>query len=395
MERIKLRINIGDICFLTAMSLTVAFPNPSVFKAIAIVVFFGYMLLLSLGYGINTKNTLQYVWAIGFFVFCQFSKRWSVMPDAADEVLNNVQWSLLLSVAIVNYIIVYKLDAFDIIKRMLFVALVFLVNVVLNGQYNGGRFTVTIAGYALNENVFGLIAVGLACYMLYWLKKQKKKSTLLIILLGVLALLALISGSRKVLISLVAYVIIFLMYEYPPADFIKQFVRPFVVVAIAGVAFLCVMNIEVLYNSIGVRIESLFDAMSGNLAVDSSAYTRIRMIEKAYEIFRENPWIGRGINTFAHTAGFGAYAHNNYMELLANMGLMGFLIYYVPLFMYLRKAFVSWKCGYAHSVLPLAIIGLTLVNDFGAVSYASMVMQAFLALGIGMCISVSSQKIKV
>ena len=134
--------------------------------------------------------------------------------------------------------------------------------------------------------------------------------------------------------------------------------------------------------------------ISGETDGDGSAQTRIRMIEKAYEIFKEHPILGMGLNTFAQSAGFGAYAHNNYMELLANLGLSGCLIYYIPLLIYFKRAYVNWRREYAQSVLPLAIIGIYLINDIGLVSYFAMTVHPFLALGLGLCINISSQQNK-
>ena len=211
------------------------------------------------------------------------------------------------------------------------------------------------------------------------------------VLLIALAIFALLSGSRKVLISMGIYVVMILMYEYPPRDFAKLFVRPLIIVGVLGFALLCIMNIQGLYATLGVRIESALAFFSGDDTADSSAATRMEMIETAWNMFTQKPITGYGLNTFAEIAGFNAYAHNNYMELLANLGLVGVLLYYCPLLVYLRKAFWNWRRGYIHSVLPLSIIAVSIISDIGMVSYFTMVSHSFLALAIGMTINISSK----
>ena len=80
------------------------------------------------------------------------------------------------------------------------------------------------------------------------------------------------------------------------------------------------------------------------------------------------------------------------MELLANLGMVGALIYYIPLFVYCKKAFGNWVNDYKGAIFPIAIIGMQLINDFASVSYFSMSTQAFLAMAIGLCISQPKQK---
>ena len=390
MRHLKIRLSIGDILFLAAMSLAVAFPQPSSYKALAIVAFFGYTVVVSLGRGFSTKNAMQYFWAIVFGGYCYFSKVWSVLPEAANEVLNNVLWSMLLSVAVVNYVVINRYDVYDIVKRLIFVIVVFVLNILANGDYVKDRLTLIMGDYSLNANAFGQIAISLACFLLYCCKKRGWRNFWFTALLIALVVFALLSGSRKVLISIGIYAVMILMYEYPPTDFTKMFVRPLIIVGVLGFALLCIMNIEGLYATLGVRIESALAFFSGDDTADGSAATRMQMIETAWNMFTQKPITGYGLNTFAEIAGFNAYAHNNYLELLANLGLVGVLVYYCPLLGYLRKAYWNWRRGYIHSVLPLSIIAVSIISDIGMVSYFSMVSHAFLALAIGMSINISS-----
>ena len=66
--------------------------------------------------------------------------------------------------------------------------------------------------------------------------------------------------------------------------------------------------------------------------LDSSDMNRIRMIRSGLIYFQDNPIFGNGYYNFAvlYNQDFGSfvYAHNNFVELLADLGLIGFFLYY-------------------------------------------------------------------
>lgn len=383
MKKIKV-VSIADILFYASMSMVVAFPNPSVYKAILISVFFLYMEVVSFIKRKSLGPIMHILWALAFYIYCAKSVIWSLYPEATAEVIGNVQWCMLISVSVVNYIRVYRFTAIDIAKRMAMLGLVFLFSVLMNGEYNEGRFTIVIGDYILNENVFGQISIGMACYLFYWSKRKRWKAPLINIYAIILVVLALISGSRKSLIGLVVYLVGFAVYEYPPKNMQRSLFKVFSVAAVAVVVYVLVMNVEVLYNALGSRIESLLQYLSGEDDADGSARTRMEMLAFAYRMFEDKPLAGYGLNTFRYFSGYGAYAHNNYMELLANIGLAGFSIYYLPILIYFTMAIKLWKNKVRESVVPLCILLVFIFNDFFTVSYFTMVSHLFLAPAVGM-----------
>lgn len=380
-------INIGDCLFFVTMVFVIGFPTPSIFKAISIVTFFVYTFCIQIIREKSTGNFLQYFWAISFFVYCHLSERWSVFPKAMDEVITNVQWSMLLSVAIVNYIIINKLSVIEIAKRMAVVACVFLLDVIIYGTFFESRLTLIIGGRLVNANTFGQIAIGIGCFLFFWAKKDKWKNVFLIGGVVILLAISLLSGSRKTLFTFAIYVIFILFYEYPSKSPEKTLGKFLGIILVIGVSYLCIMNIDVLYDTIGSRIDSLFDFMEGNETSDGSAKSRVLMIEKGLDMFMEKPLLGHGLNTFSYKTVFNTYAHNNFVEILANLGIIGFLLYYVPLLIYFYRAYSNWKRKEDGSIVPLVIIFVFLLNDFANVSYFSIVSHCFLALAIGLCIN--------
>lgn len=387
MGKFKFSVSVGDILFCISMTFVLGFPNPSVFKALSIIAFFGYTLVVSALRKIRTKNALQYIGWFSFFAFCNLSKMWLKNPAAAEEVLPNVLWCLLISIAIVNYISIYKLSLMDLSKRILVIILIFFVDIMLNGGYVDGRYTVVIGDYLFNENMFGQTTVGFAAYMMYWLKKSKRNNVFIGGILLALVILSLMSGSRRAFVSLIIYIMLFALCEYPPKSTFRLITKILAGVVFVGGIYVFMMSTGVLRSSIGVRIESLFDFFGGNDDADGSLKTRVLMLHNATEMFFEKPILGHGLNAFAYVTDFGTYAHNNYMDMLANVGMVGTALYYIPLILYFAKAYRCWKNKYEGSIFPLAVIGIYLLNDIAVVSYYSIGSQAFLAIAIGLCIN--------
>ena len=63
--------------------------------------------------------------------------------------------------------------------------------------------------------------------------------------------------------------------------------------------------------------------------VGSSVYIREKMVSVGLQLWAQQPIIGHGAGQFSSLSGFRAYAHNNYVELLANDGIIGLVLYYI------------------------------------------------------------------
>lgn len=74
------------------------------------------------------------------------------------------------------------------------------------------------------------------------------------------------------------------------------------------------------------RLLILSNLFSGRGAVDASAVGRSRLAACAFDIWLSNPLFGGGANAVRERAG--VYAHSNPLELLADFGLCGFVLYY-------------------------------------------------------------------
>ena len=74
------------------------------------------------------------------------------------------------------------------------------------------------------------------------------------------------------------------------------------------------------------------------------------------------------------------YAHNNYIELLVDVGIVGIVIYY---YIYLYIIFIFIKNRKNDSVFQIIMFGILIsfiVNEYGMVTYYGKFQQLMLAL---------------
>jgi hypothetical protein len=141
------------------------------------------------------------------------------------------------------------------------------------------------------------------------------------------------------------------------------------------------MKTPILYNAIGVRLlsfSSLF--LENDIEIDKSTETRKEFLGEAFTVFLKNPLNGIGIDGFKYVNRYQfTWAENNFLELLADLGIFGMIIYYMPhlkIILELKRR-IKKKKNIDISLL-VEIICLVFIDLF-MVSYASSTLQFFLA----------------
>ena len=123
----------------------------------------------------------------------------------------------------------------------------------------------------------------------------------------------------------------------------------------------------------------LNNLITGNGVVDTSSQTRLRLIEIGLDIWKKYPIGGTGINTFYVSSSTGNYAHNNFVELLADIGIIGFVIYY---FFIVKAIFVKNNFDVEKGWMWKCLLICLLVFDFGAVTYNVFSIQTIYLIAI-------------
>ncbi len=98
----------------------------------------------------------------------------------------------------------------------------------------------------------------------------------------------------------------------------------------------------------------------------SSIGGRKELIEKGYTLFWSHPFTGHGLDTFRHLSGLGVYAHNNFVELAVNGGVIGLILFYA---MHYKALVYSISLPRAERGWLWALVAYTLLQDLAVVSY--------------------------
>lgn len=107
---------------------------------------------------------------------------------------------------------------------------------------------------------------------------------------------------------------------------------------------------------------------------------RMSMALEGFELWRESPLGGNGAGQFAVLSGFGVYSHNNFSELLANFGVIGFLLYYLFPMGLLASSLRGVRRREVWGRQCALLVLLAVTQGLGMVAYSSKVTWLFLAI---------------
>lgn len=181
-----------------------------------------------------------------------------------------------------------------------------------------------------------------------------------------LAFFGILAGTRKAILALVVGIVVYFCAKYP-----KRLLRNTILFTLIFVLiYIALMRIPYLYNTIGYRFVTALDFFHGESG-DSSIYMRSYYIQKGINEFKKSPVIGWGINCFKTLPGtMETYSHNNYVELLFSVGLIGtiefYCIHFISLFNVIKKRNMIEQADFC---LCLAVLFIVLFVDYSMVSY--------------------------
>jgi len=231
-----------------------------------------------------------------------------------------------------------------------------------------------------NTNNIGLsasIGTMIAFYEAYVLGKKRY----FIAVIPPLALVVMTSSRKSLFMALAAMALIALL-NTKSRNYLLRLLASLAVVTAVGVA---VIKIPVLYRAVGVRLTSMYEyIMNKDLAADSSVNNRMRLIYMAKMFFYEHPIYGIGLNNFAsrYTKSVTSvgYAHNNYWEIAADLGVIGLVAYYWFYIYLLVRHFKQILLGNKLSILFFSYVLILLFTEYGQVTYYDRLQQMMLAL---------------
>lgn len=93
-------------------------------------------------------------------------------------------------------------------------------------------------------------------------------------------------------------------------------------------------------------------------------------MEQGIRVWMEHPFAGVGWQNYRFYNEAGLYAHNNYVELLASLGVVGFFLYYA---MFLRVGYLLFagfcrRRVYPEDILLLGFAFNSLIVEIGSIT---------------------------
>lgn len=379
----RFRINKGSP-FLLILSLYIISIEAFSYRAGFVLVSYGLCVLMLLYFAnathlqIQNSILLKYmtVLTIVFFISVFFS----AYPKNSFTRFITMGLMLLVCVSIENGLEpMASEEVFDYFSKTIIIACIFgfFVDLILVGPSKYLSFILSgnrLTGSASQTNVMGVFGAMTANIMAYHLIFNKNKKMLVYLVFPLLMILA--SQSKKAILCVVLGVLILVAVKYRNKKAI-------------GLLLLFLMGVIIFYISslpffspIMQRFTTALDTVLGtsNQVSDWSTYYRVKLIEEGIEFFKQKPILGHGTDCFYLISQYQAYSHNNYIELLACNGIVGFVAYYwVHLYMIYQILRLMIIHKDSRSGLLLCLVLTTLLLDYGQVSYYDKMTYVYLS----------------
>ncbi len=350
---------------------------PSQLSAIALYIFLGVSFLRMFVIR-NMRINKMTVWQLVFMGVSLLSMVYS--PH--KSILSGAFYRLIVNLVLVLCLSQYELNKRDVerIARVFSVSSVFvmlLLSMTGNLSDSTGRLGADFIGSSI---VFAQMIM-ISCLFSMWLfvyadkKWYQKCASAIAILAAYIAIF--LSGGRKYIVVPLIFLYVLLLFKQDRKGQ-KHIIKYTIIIAIVTVLiYNLIMNIPDLYSIIGRRVEMLLRLIfEGEVNVlDGSANFRGQMIQMGLEKWIESPIWGYGLESFKYynqsVTGEYLYAHNNYVELLYNLGLIGFFAYYS---FYIRMLMAAIKNRVPliveNRAFVIAMIVSLFVFEYGQVDYS-------------------------
>jgi len=208
------------------------------------------------------------------------------------------------------------------------VAVICAVQVIFFGKpyYNG--IEVTTMGVNNNPNTLGLVLVMGTLSFTIDMKLEKKFTFFVAMAANIMMLYGIIlTGSRKCLLVSIPIILYWLFFYVK--TMLKE--RRYKKLIIAITVIVIVVYGCIAYVGRDFQNSAAFERMT-QLFAEGGTDTRAGLYRDAFEYFKTSPIIGIGFNQYRQWSPHGYYSHSSYAEILSCGGLIGVLIFFVPLF---------------------------------------------------------------
>lgn len=324
------------------------------------------------------KNLNFNILTLQLFVFLLYSSSSMLWAKDNSYSINKVNALLFIFLAmiIINMSYSKHVDIDTVLKSIMYggylVVLYSFFRYGIKGIVELVSNDLRISNELLNANTIGMCAAYSIIINIYYIIYHGFNKGSLLIAPALIILVA--TQSRKaIMIIIIGVAAIYVLKNFKPKK-IGLSVIKIIIGLIFFIVGLYILSQTKFLSSFIDRMSDIKDILNGKgTRYDNSAWLRFAYIKLGMRLFRKHPLLGIGVgNANIYTQmyyGNNHYLHNNYVEILACLGLVGFMIYY-SIFAYLLYYFIKnikYRDGEYDMCFILLIINL--IIDYGVVSY--------------------------
>lgn len=325
-----------------------------------------------------------HIYLLLFCVFCYLSAFWAENPAFAHTKCVD-----MIFVLIITTILAWCYQDTESIEPLL--KLVMWIGFILTFYaflyYGVGNVIlmvttgIRISNDAINANTLGEMCAYAILINIYIIIKTKRIPVYSFLSFISLIMLA-ASSSRKAIIILVVGILGYLIIKnHADRNFINKLLRIVLMILIALVMLYAISHLTI-FSNLFTRLQSMMSFVTGSGSVDYSTSARSRLISIGMDLFKKHPILGIGMDNAKIYGGIAFriqdyYLHNNYVELLADGGIVGFSLYY-SMFVYFIYALIKYRdFNDEEYIFCVVLLIVNLIMDYGMVSYDSKIRFIF------------------
>lgn len=327
--------------------------------------FFPIVFVVSLPGVVNIKWTSLHFLLCVFVLWSLFSLTWTVDPGPSETRAFTVLLMGVMFLMITGYGSKRTLEYRSIVYFFFIATTILLVwSFLAMNAYTleALRATKQINTGLMESNGLGKYLAFGSIICLYYAMTKRIKGVLYICLYFVYLYMGLVLKSKSTLLAMIVGAFLFLYIYYKDKKEIKKFL---VIVTLIVSVFVFVVQ-SGFFGDAFIRITNMADFAQGDDEADYSTFERLYFVQLGWSDFLNSPIIGHGIGSCGKLTG-GTYYHNNYVQLLAETGIIGFVSYYLMIIWLIVKI---WKYRLEYEgALFLAIIFTMLIGDTNNTTY--------------------------
>lgn len=176
------------------------------------------------------------------------------------------------------------------------------------------------------------------------------------------------SGSKRAFLMVGFSIAISLLLKMRSEDTKNRAIKFLGAIFVVYIVVTIISRMNIFSGVLG-RFQELFDILESG----DTKFSRVRFINYGLKSFMENPLVGLGSGNShkvtLEAMGWATYLHNNYLEQLVNLGIIGFLLYYGLYAVLLKELSQGVKRGLFCAKTVTILLLSQLVSDVAVTSY--------------------------